>query len=80
MKDRILELAKEIGLDVALEHRTYGLTILDYTEELKDFYKAAHADGMREMREKAVKIGRDATGDEWRDGRMVEAIRNLEIE
>ena len=41
MKDRILELAKEHG----------GF----WTEELEAFYKAAHADGQRAMRERAAK-------------------------
>ena len=41
MKDRILELAKEHG----------GF----WTEELEAFYKAAHADGQRAMRERASK-------------------------
>ena len=62
MKDRILELAKEHG----------GF----WTEELEAFYKAAHADGQRAMRERAANVC-----DNWRrTDNAQEAILKLRIE
>ena len=81
MKDRILELAKlanDCGARLLLprtgfqDYNIENQSIQFTNEQLEAFYKAAHADGQRAMRERASQIPEDAN-EETR-------IRLLEIE
>lgn len=72
MNERILELAKECGIT----HNTW-----DHQDEtaVQTFYKAAHQDGQRAMRERAEQECQQDESGRSEGGYFAEAIRNLEI-
>lgn len=72
MNDRILELAKQADMDTMWDF-TPG-----FTRRLESFYKLAHADGQRAMRERAAKEAKQLLA-HWSNESVSASIRNLEI-